>query len=120
MGRVSIWLHELSHYFLIAKKPPKLFVLRLSHFSGSSLCLKQGTPTTEEGKYMYRELAQLASAHALGAWGCEFESHVPDHFEIRGIRVCASRTRFGRHGATEFLSHIPDHFRNHLALSSIG
>ena len=29
---------------------------------------------------VFRELAQLASAHALGAWGCEFESHVPDHF----------------------------------------
>jgi len=23
----------------------------------------------------------LASAHALGAWGCEFESRVPDHLK---------------------------------------
>ena len=27
----------------------------------------------------HRRLAQLASAHALGAWGCEFESRVSDH-----------------------------------------
>ena len=26
-----------------------------------------------------RRLAQLASAHGLGPWGCEFESHVSDH-----------------------------------------
>ncbi len=32
--------------------------------------------------WIYRRLAQLASARALGARGCEFESHVSDHLVI--------------------------------------
>lgn len=37
--------------------------------------------------FAWRRLAQLASAHALGAWGCEFESHVSDHLRIFDISI---------------------------------
>ena len=80
---------------LFAKKKVACYTTAfLGNFRCMSFCVFLGSRVIGRVARSFRGVAQLASVHALGAWGPGFESRLPDHLDVCLRRIFAKSLVF--------------------------